>query len=120
LGQCIAKVGPSSYLIQNESGQKFKRNRKFLRTTEEQESQPVKPQKIATTVPEVSSCGKNADTATTKAKHKRNTTTTMTSPAEKPPALSVPVKAEPVKTRTRSIKPPANFKDYVTTHKECV
>ena len=35
LGHCTAKVGPRSYLVQNEYGQTVRRNRKFLRTSEE-------------------------------------------------------------------------------------
>jgi len=137
LGQCIDKVGPRSYLVQNEDGQMFRRNRKFLRTTQEQD-QSLKQQTFSQPVTEENS--KNNTTKTTAAE-KCITTTSESSPAHRqaaqvpektsrPAATKTPVKSSrsttasmkvpvdstpPTKsTRTRaSIKPPARYKDYV-------
>ena len=113
LGQCLAKVGPRSYLVQNEAGQKFRRNRKFLRTTTENLQQPQSQQTISDPVPQESS--NNDKTAVEKHNTKSScglagddfaakspTAATKTARPSSPASPQAPKKSTPTKsTRSR-------------------
>jgi hypothetical protein len=112
---CLQKVGPRSYLVETENGQKYRRNRKFLRNTNEPEitSPPVHPDQdmAAESARETieSSRQSTMTVSTTPETTKTSGDAKSTSKISTPDATS-----RAVSTRTRrNILKPAKYQDFV-------
>ena len=57
IAKCLQKVGPRSYLVQTEEGRKYRRNRKYLRTTKED----FKEQDSSIAEPEITAASNKQD-----------------------------------------------------------
>ena len=142
IAKCLQKVGPRSYLVQTEEGRKYRRNRKYLRTTKEdfkeQDSSIAEPeitaasnkqdfnassksQVTASRKSQVTASSKSQVTASRKAEISATgqpdhyKTTDKTTPAPKAPDKPTASTEQPtIKTRSgRTVQQPAKLKDYV-------
>jgi len=132
-GNCLAKVGPRSYLVQTKHGQQLRRNRRYLRTTTEpleeyhQElltvptqteensiiTPPVEKRKSPKSSFAKSSCASDKPSSSAAAKPAMSPArSTVKTPEvqQEPPPSTVSTRS----TRSRKdIKPPSRFQDYV-------
>lgn len=128
--KCLQKVGPRSYLVEAENGQKYRRNRKFLRTTGEEltetpqslETTPEKatfvepPEKDTTTESSVKTTPvkKSPLKATASVKAKTTSADSRKTPHKSTEPRTITAPTDSTKsTRTRAnIKQPARFNDF--------
>ena len=101
LGTCLQQVAPRSYIV-DVNGREYRRNRKFLRTTQEQVSDEPSTAKLQAPVPLEPGPEQRASPEPV-----------LPSKDPEPPSHKQPARVEARQTRTRSIKPPERFKDFV-------
>ena len=119
LGTCTGKVAPRSYTVDIQ-GRLYRRNRKFLRTTKEDETLAEQMSQTIAEPPDIESEGAPStahstqpqDTAIPQEDTKSSPPETLKTPQSieaNEPEKSAP----PIQTRTRTIKAPARYEDFV-------
>ena len=115
-GSCVAKVGPRSYLIEADTGQLYRRNRKFIRPDHSEgkpQSQSYAPP-VSTPVKSDVNLGSPSQQSTTVPKFTSSATCKDTE-VETVPAVTTPVSYRATVTRSgRQSIAPKKFNDFIT------
>ena len=110
---CLGQIGPRSYLVQTEEGQKYRRNRKFLRTTSEAVSAPLPTSAAPVAQHRRDSTPGNEQSRRELAEEPQDTTRTDSQHDESNNTTSVDDKAVRSTRTRRNIQKPAKYKDFV-------